>query len=285
MAQPPSVAQVNVDRASAMTEEFIEREFYRLPAALHFEVASGLKLAAFMTGVRAFIEQTVPGMMVWETEQYNDTPFVKITPSEMAKSNGDMFENAAIYYAATGQALIVTMNEDVLKRALDRQTARRTAKAQGEPLERTGRPWLGKNVCFQAEQKVVQLAEKVFAKDYQRMMQMLAWGNLPILNEWKRVHPDADPLQLHEQFWQRRLVCPGGGDYRWNKTWKTMESTFYEHYVLEIPVGSEEPIEVGEGMAGSRHRLHAVRSFVRHYKQPLKSGPNKGRDWVIVPAT
>ncbi len=65
---------------------------------------------------------------------------------------------------------------------------------------------------------------------------------------------------------------------------RPMESTFYEHYVLEIPVGSEEPIEIGEGMPGSRHRLHAVRSFVRHYKQPLKSGPNKGRDWVIVPA-
>jgi hypothetical protein len=65
---------------------------------------------------------------------------------------------------------------------------------------------------------------------------------------------------------------------------KPMESTFYEHYVLEIPVGSEEPIEIGEGMPGSRHRLHAVRSFIRHYKQPLKSGPNKGRDWVIVPA-
>jgi hypothetical protein len=32
---------------------------------------------------------------------------------------------------------------------------------------------------------------------------------------------------LHEQFWQVRLLCPGGGQYVWNEHWKTMESTVY----------------------------------------------------------
>ncbi len=77
---------------------------------------------------------------------------------------------------------------------------------------------------------------------------------------------------------------PGARDIVRKHRRKPMESTFYEHYVLEIPIGSDEPIEIGEGTPGSRHRLHAVRSFVRHYKQPLKSGPHKGKDWVIVPA-
>ena len=60
-------------------------------------------------------------------------------------------------------------------------------------------------------------------------MQALAWANLPILNEWKRRYPDQDPVQVHEQYWGARLVCPGGGQYRWNEAWQTMESTIYGH--------------------------------------------------------
>lgn len=64
---------------------------------------------------------------------------------------------------------------------------------------------------------------------------------------------------------------------------KPMESTFYEHHVLEIPVDPDQPLEVGKhGVPGSRKRLHAVRSHVRHYPKPLKSGPNKGKTWTII---
>ena len=34
-------------------------------------------------------------------------------------------------------------------------------------------------------------------------------------------------MALHEQFWQTRLICPGGGQYVWNEEWQTMESTVY----------------------------------------------------------
>ena len=60
-------------------------------------------------------------------------------------------------------------------------------------------------------------------------MQRLSWANIPILNEWKRRYPDRDPVEVHEAYWQRKLVCPGGGRYRWNESWQTMESTVYGH--------------------------------------------------------
>jgi hypothetical protein len=60
-------------------------------------------------------------------------------------------------------------------------------------------------------------------------MQRLAWGNLAVLNEWHRLYGGMDPVKLHEQLWQRRLVCPGGGQYHWNEKWQTMESTVYGH--------------------------------------------------------
>jgi hypothetical protein len=65
--------------------------------------------------------------------------------------------------------------------------------------------------------------------DFQHTLQLRSWGNLPILNEWRRRYPGRDPLELHEQYWHTRLVCPGGGKYVWNDEWQTMESTAFGH--------------------------------------------------------
>ena len=64
---------------------------------------------------------------------------------------------------------------------------------------------------------------------YQTTRKLRAWGNIPILNEWKRLFSNEDPVKLHERLWQTRLLCPGGGRYVWNEQWQTMESTMYGH--------------------------------------------------------
>ena len=60
-------------------------------------------------------------------------------------------------------------------------------------------------------------------------MQVRAWSNLPILNIWKRMYPNQDPVALHQRIWHSQLACPGGGTYVWNEKWQTMESTVYGH--------------------------------------------------------
>ena len=60
-------------------------------------------------------------------------------------------------------------------------------------------------------------------------MQVLSWSNLPVLNEWKRLFPDRDPVAVHAAVWGVTLVCPGGGKYVWNEKYATMESTVYGH--------------------------------------------------------
>ena len=60
-------------------------------------------------------------------------------------------------------------------------------------------------------------------------MQLRSWSNLPILNEWKRLFPNEDPVKVHERLWHVTLICPGGGKYVWNDQWHTMESTVYGH--------------------------------------------------------
>jgi len=57
----------------------------------------------------------------------------------------------------------------------------------------------------------------------------------------------------------------------------------YEYRVLELGLGDEEPIvNVQIPRECAKKRLHAVRGFFRHYKNPIKSGPNKGKTKVLV---
>jgi hypothetical protein len=138
-------------------------------------------------------------------------------------------DNLAVYYTASGDSLVVTLSRSVLARALDRQIARRTAKAEGKPLPSFGPPWLGTNMGLQVELRLAELAARTGQDEYQSAMQARAWGNLPILNEWKRRYPGQDPIVVHQRFWQTRLVCPGGGKYVWNDRWQTFESTVFGH--------------------------------------------------------
>jgi hypothetical protein len=50
-----------------------------------------------------------------------------------------------------------------------------------------------------------------------------------MLNQWKQLFPDRDPLDVDRVVWKRELNCPGGGSYRWNEEYKTMESSVYGH--------------------------------------------------------
>jgi hypothetical protein len=84
-------------------------------------------------------------------------------------------------------------------------------------------------MSLQANRIVLGVFATLTFTDYQRMLQRRSWGNLPILNEWKRRYPNEDPVKLHAKFWQTELICPGGGKYVWNEKWQTMESTVYGH--------------------------------------------------------
>ena len=83
-----------------------------------------------------------PGMVGWESLSYKDQPYVKITPTERAKGQQKELEHVAICYSASGDALLVTLNENVLKRAIDRQLAH-AAEGKDKPATAGGRQSLG----------------------------------------------------------------------------------------------------------------------------------------------
>jgi hypothetical protein len=219
-------------------ENSFDKHIANLPVALRVEIISPLKFTLFMAAMRGFVEGAAPGMTTWETLKYNDQPYVRITPTEKARKDSSMPQDLAVYYAAMPDALVLSFNENVIKHALDRAAAR----DKGQSTLAKAHTWLGSNYCVQADSKIVGLLGAFTSRSYQQEMQSRAWGNLPILNEWKKLYPDRDPVKLHESFWQTRLTCPAGGAYVWNEQLQTMESTIYGNPAAPKPGPATPPI-------------------------------------------
>jgi len=207
---------------------FLEKNVNRVPLALRIDAANPLQLAVFLSSTRAFIEQTSPGLTHWESLKYKDQPYVRITPAKGAGTVPGELENLAIYYTPLGGALTVTPSQPMLERSIDRWLAQKD-HAEGKPASPEAKPWLGSNVALRVNRKILEVANAFTRDQYRRTMQMHCWANLPILNEWKRLYPDRDPVKVHAKVWGVELVCPGGGKYVWNDAYGTMASTVYGH--------------------------------------------------------
>jgi hypothetical protein len=207
--------------------DFLERNFHRLPVALRVAIASPMKATAFLASVRAFIEQTAPNMTLWETRKEGDLSYVRVGPAQ--RWDDDLPEDLALYYAIADGALTVTLNEKVLKRSLRRAAKRASSPAVAARMNERSDGWLGKQVGFQADGDLLELLELGAKDELLPEIQARSFGNLPILNEWHRLFPNEDPVAMHQDLWMVKLICPGGGEYRWNEEWQTMESTVYGH--------------------------------------------------------
>lgn len=201
---------------------FLADNWQRLPVALEAEVKDPLKLAAFLASLRGFVESSSPGLTVWDSLTYGEQPYVKVHPSAAAPPEE---QKRAVYYASLPDVLILAVNEDVLKAALDRHSA----KAKGQPVPGADKVWLGSSMCLRADAKALTFLRDLADTNFRSTMRQHAWNNIPILNEWKHRYPDRDPVDVHQQLYKTRLVCPGGGTYVWDERDRTMMSTVYGH--------------------------------------------------------
>jgi hypothetical protein len=223
--QDPIWAKLSQIEGRDGIQKFLMENLDGLPVAAQFDVRSGMRLTFFLSAVRAFVNQAAPKMLVWTPHEHNGHAFVRVALSAAGRAGStDFMDGMAVYYTASGDSFTVSLSETVVKRAIDRIVARTEGKAMP-----AGPPSLGGNLAFHVDGKTLPLISLLLAEDYQRSMQRVAFSNIPILNEWKRRFPDRDPLEFHTQMWHQRLVCPGGGTYRWNEEFQTMESTVYGH--------------------------------------------------------
>ncbi|MDB4345719.1 hypothetical protein OAA45_00170 [bacterium] len=195
-------------------EDFIEDHLNRLPVGLRVSSKSPMKLAMFLTTLRSFSEQAAPGLLKWETRKYGDTAYVVVRTTDQTGLNMDI----NIHYAALTDAFLLSLNEDVLKRAISRSLDREDTEKE-EPSNR--------QVFAQAKISALKTYLDIIESDHLLKQQFASWAALPILNEWKKAFPDKDPIQVHADYFKEAIYCPGGQGFQWNEALGSMESVAF----------------------------------------------------------
>ena len=156
------------------TQSF-EEKLPSLPIGLHVSVSNPLYLAAFLTSLRGFVEQSAPGMADWQNREHSDQTYVSIGVSEAFEG-----DELRIHYVALPSGLTVSANEDVIRRAIDRHQQRESADAEHQESQ----VWLGKSVAVRVSERTMEVLRPFWGgSDYVQRMQTRSWSNLPILNE------------------------------------------------------------------------------------------------------
>lgn len=213
--------------AAEYADAFLSERLGDLPVGLQFEVGSGLKLAAFVTAVRALVEGSAPDQLSWETREHGGIHYVAAVAQEIRRGE---LQQIAVYYSTGPQFFTLSLSEEVIQRTIDRRLARAAARDAGEPDPASSEaPWVGRHMGLRLHvPSILSIAGGVPEGAMSKLVDA-SHANLPILNEWRRRFPEADPVVTHERWFARTLVCPGGGVYRWNDDWQTMESSVFGH--------------------------------------------------------
>ncbi|MDH3592484.1 MAG: hypothetical protein OER88_11425, partial [Planctomycetota bacterium] len=187
------------------------------------EIKNPGKLVVFLVAMRRWVEGAVPGMTEWSVREYGTKKYTRIKINGPAEWNLD---KPSIYYAVAANGLTVALDEAVLKRALDRADL----PAEAVQARANKAPWIGQHLAMHGERRFLEIMDRVMQSDsFLAKMQTQSFGNLFVLNEWKRLFPKEDPVAVHRRFFGTTPVCPGNGRYVWNERAKTMESTVFGH--------------------------------------------------------
>jgi len=127
-----------------------------------------------------------------------------------------------MYYSATPKLLIFSLSEKIIKRSLKRINKKTRFRKYGKV-----NPWLGKSFGLKLNNSFLEIINLLYKINIKQEYEIKSWGNIFILNEWKKLNNKVSPQLFHRHLWKSKLLCPGGGKYVWNDEYKTMESTVF----------------------------------------------------------
>ena len=206
-------------------EDYSEKNLGRIPLGMNVEVRNPFKLTAFLAGLRAWIEQTAPGMTVWSNHSHKGQGYVKIAPGKGLEDSLVKEGSApiALYYVPTAKLLTVSLSEKMIQQVIDRSLLRR------DNVTLPTANWGGMSTAFLASKPIPSIFNLAMGQNTFTGLQRKSWNNLHALNEWRIVLNKKDSVAYHQKVWQTDLLCPGGGKYVWNEKFKTYESTVFGH--------------------------------------------------------
>jgi hypothetical protein len=207
-------------------EDFSEKNLGRIPLGMNVEVRNPFKLTAFLAGLRAWIEQTAPGMTVWSNHSHKGQGYVKIAPGKGLEDNLIKEGSApiALYYVPSPKLLTISLSEEIIQKAIERNILRRD---ENSTLKKGN--WSDMSSAFQASKPIPSIFDLTMSQNTINDLQRKSWNNLHALNEWRIYLKKKAPLEYHQRVWQTDLLCPGGGKYLWNQEFKTYESSVFGH--------------------------------------------------------
>ena len=213
--------------------------FTEMPVLVRVDVESKIKLALFLTAFKGAVQVASPDLVDWETRKHGERKYVV-----MSADADDLGFPISIYYATVPGAFLVTLNEEMLKRAIDRELNEdKKGKAEGQILAQTNPRFLTSALA---------LGSNVTLADRERF---LSYQALPILNEWYKTREAKDPVAFHQARFVKAIECPGGKGYHWNAEDLTMESVVYGH------PGKPRGLEIQPEWLAKFQTLRAVGSF------------------------
>lgn len=216
------VEQGGIDRAEDL-------DWYRIPLVLQLDVVDPLKLAGFVTALRALADESAPNLVKWENRTWHDVTYVCITPEESLGLD-EPGREPHLFYATLPDAFLITLREDLLQAAIDRRKARK----EGTPIEGGDRSWIGKSAGLRFESEGIGVLLSSFDGRSERLAEA-AWSTIPILDEWSRRFPSENPVVVHERLFGVRLTTPTGTPLVWNADIQSMESPEYGRPGLRKP--------------------------------------------------
>ena len=115
-------------------EEFMKDNVGRLPLALNVEATNPFKLTAFLAALRAWIEQTAPGMTTWTNHEYKKQGYVKIAPAGDIREDleEEGVDEIALYYAPFLEIAHRDLERGALLKRSHRPPSRRSQNEKGE---------------------------------------------------------------------------------------------------------------------------------------------------------
>ena len=199
----------------------LEENLAHLPLAVRIAIKDPLSFALFLTTGRTLLESSAPGLTTWENRVHDDSPYVVLRGREEAGAIPTELAKLQLCYATISGGFCVTLDEEVMKRALERGKAR-AAAATPVPPASPAPPlpkWLGRHVAATID---VQRALAIFLPLSTQLGgpaehdAALCYANLPALDAWHARDAKVDPVEQHVDLFGVALVCPDGGSYAWD---------------------------------------------------------------------
>jgi hypothetical protein len=126
--------------------------------------------------------------------KHGDATYIAVLPKR-PKEERVFLDKIPLYIAATENRLLVSLNEDSLKRAMDRKPVKESK-------------WLEAGQAFRLDSRAVRVIDVLLKREQERAVQRGIARNRELLDWYKSRFPEADAIELHQRLFGEQLYKP-----------------------------------------------------------------------------